>query len=114
MKRYALLEATKTQWIVALEIASGYTLLVGVAASFAIASWNKAWMGLGFGAGLILSFIMTLYAGYAFYNLVKCPACGGRLNRFKNGKRVPKKQAFKQLEAGNRCRHCGWGPTVGG
>ncbi len=111
MKHYPLLQATNKQWIVALEIWSGYVLLCGAAASLVIAVWSADMMGLGFGAGLVLSFAMSFYARYAFYNLVKCPSCGKKLNRFKNGKRVPSKQAYTQLQVGKRCRHCGWEPA---
>ena len=81
--------------------------------SFIIAFWSQDAMGLGFGVGVLLSFAMNLYAGFAFYNFVQCPKCAKRLNRFKNGKRVPKKQAFTQLQAGHHCRHCGWVPALG-
>jgi hypothetical protein len=113
MIRYPLLEATKKQWIVALELAANGILLAGVAATFVVAVWRRDLMGIGFASGAAISLAMTLYASYAFYNLVRCPACGGKLNRFKNGKKVPTKQAFTQLKAGHRCRHCGWQPSVG-
>ena len=113
MKEYPLLQATKKQWIVALEIASTLVLISGAAASLIIAIWIPDLMGLGFGVGVVLSFAMTMTAWFAFYNLVRCPACGKRLNRFKNGKRVPAKQAYTQLQAGHGCRHCGWKPQAG-
>jgi transposase-like protein len=60
-----------------------------------------------------LSLVLELAAGFSFYNLINCPACGNKLNRFKNGKRVPRKQAYTQLQAGHGCRHCGWSPAAG-
>lgn len=113
MIRYALLEATNTQWVLSLERAANGILLAGIAANFVLAFWRRDLLGVGFGVGLLLSFSTSMYANYAFYNLVRCPACGDRLNRFKNGKKVPNKQAFTQLRAGNCCRHCGWAPSVG-
>jgi hypothetical protein len=113
MVRYPLLEAINKQWIVGLQLASSYILVVGAATSLVLGAWRHELMGLGFGTGVAVSLAMTAYASYAFYNLVQCPACGNRLNRFKNGRRVPAKQAYSQLAAGHRCRHCGWQPSVG-
>jgi hypothetical protein len=113
MVRYPLLEAINKQWIVALQLASSYVLLAGAAASLALGYWRSELMGLGFGIGLVATLALSVFGSHAFYNWVQCPACGNRLNRFKNGRKVPAKQAYTQLSAGHQCRHCGWQPTVG-
>ena len=113
MIRYPLLEAVNKQWIVALELVASGVLLSGVVASLALGMWGHELMGLGFGIGVLLSLAVALWQSYAFYNLVTCPSCGKQLNRFKNGKKVPRKQAFTQLRSGYGCRHCGWRPSVG-
>ena len=112
MVRYPLLEATNKQWVVVLELAATGALLLGIVVNFVFAAWRPNLLGLGFGVGLAAFFAMSAFASYAFYNFVKCPSCGNKLNRFKNGKKVPSKQAYTQLKAGHCCRHCGWQPAV--
>jgi hypothetical protein len=100
------------EWIVKLYWVEMTILLGSIVVNFALGWWNPDWLGWGVMVGFPLAFVVAFIQWYCFYDLVKCPACNGKLNRFKNGNRVPIKQAHTQLRNGYGCRHCGWKPDV--
>lgn len=109
--RYPLLEAIGKQWIVGLELWAIAIFGVAVVANFALAFVRPELLGLGVLVGGGIAFSVAFAGNELFYRSVRCPSCTKRLNCFKNGKRVPIKQAFSQLRCGGRCRHCGWQPS---
>ena len=108
--RYALLEAIGKQWIVSVEILATALFGVCIVANFVVGYIWPDLFGLGALVGFVALFAVSLFGREMFYRGVHCPACKNRLNYFKNGKRVPLKQAYTQLRAGGSCRHCGWQP----
>jgi hypothetical protein len=98
------------EWVVQLYFVELFFLLGGIALNFFLGFLHREWFGLAAGVGIALSLVVAIVQAYCFYNLIRCPVCRGYLNRFKNGKRVPRKQAYTQLQNGYGCRHCGWTP----
>lgn len=110
--RYALLEAIGKQWVVGVDMWAMAFFGVCVVANFAVGYFRPDLFGIVVLVGLPVAFAISFFGDEVFYRGVRCPACKERLNYFKNGKRVPSKQAFAQLREGGRCRHCGWEPTA--
>lgn len=112
MNELSTLKAIRMEWIIILPKLAMLFLLGGivggVAASFF--AYNSQYLAIGAGIGFLSSFIVEASYFIVFYNFVKCLECGGHLNKFKNGKNVPRKQAHTQLIQGFGCRHCGWKP----
>ncbi len=102
------------EWMVALSKAETFALVIGVAPglSAALIFRDSSYLAIGAGLGLLSAFALGFCYWLAFYNLLRCPVCQGKLNRFKNGNRVPSKQAHAQLNNGSGCRHCGWKPVA--
>ena len=103
------------RWLAILSWIETYSMLgaivIGLVAGLFVR--DATYLSFGAGLGLVASFFLGFVYSYIFYNLVKCRHCGKRLNHFKNGKKVPSKQAHTQLKAGFGCRHCGWMPRLG-
>ena len=111
------LQALKMEWIATLEPAALAIFLGSIGVNCVLGFWNPNWFGPGAVVGFPLSLAVDIAGWWCFYNLVKCPQCGGKINKFKNGKNVPRKQAWSQLEKLRCCKHCGWDPRsveVGG
>jgi hypothetical protein len=113
MSRYPTLDEINMSWVPVLGVAGPVVLVASVILGLLLAMFRSGLLGPTFGVGLALSLGLALAHGYVFYNHVTCPGCGGKLNKFKNGKNVPMKQAHKQLANGYGCRHCGWRPKRG-
>ena len=111
-KRYPTLELLRKDWIALLQGYSVFALIAGFIASLILALWRPSLYSYGFGVGLVISIALSIVHYYSFYALIRCPSCGLNLNRFKNGNRVPMKQAYTQLGNGYGCRHCGWKPVL--
>ena len=60
---------------------------------------------------LIVGAILSLSKLLLFYNLIKCPSCGFKLNKYKNGNNRPWTQAKDNLQLGKPCPNCGWKPN---
>ena len=109
------LTSIRKVWI---ELLDGFALLflvAGVAAEMVIRLLGaRSYQGFGFGAGAVASFVSALVFHFCFYHLIKCPTCGKKLNKYKNGKNMPTKNAFTALEKGTGCRWCGWTPPTHG
>jgi hypothetical protein len=102
------------EWMVALAKAETFALVIGVALEFtaALIFRDSSYLAIGAALGLLGTFAFGFICWLAFYNLLRCPACQAKLNRFKNGNRVPSKQAHAELKNGSGCRHCGWKPAA--
>ena len=61
--------------------------------------------------GIVVGVALEMFHRWAFYRLVTCPSCGNGLNIYKNGKKVPEKNAYTRLRNMGPCRHCGWEPA---
>jgi hypothetical protein len=101
------IEAVSYQWIFKLERIGLIIMLLSVPINFLLAFWNREWLGLGVTIGFSLALAIHLIHFWCFYNLVKCPYCSGKLNKFKNGNNVPMKQAYARLRNFHACPHCG-------
>jgi hypothetical protein len=112
MKDFPTLRAINMEWVARLYAVELFFLLGGIVLNFWLGSLHHEWFGLAAGAGFALALVVTLVQSYCFYNLVKCPVCRSKLNRFKNGRKVPLKQAYTQLQNGYGCRRCGWTPCA--
>ena len=99
-------------WLSSVEGIALLLLLGGIAANFLLALWKPSLLGIGASIGIAAGAVTVFFEHYCFYYRVRCPLCRGKLNAFKNGKNVPRKQAWTQLEKGIACRHCGWLPQV--
>lgn len=110
------LEVIGKQWILVLARVETYAMVIGILLGFASGMYFRepGHLAIGAGLGFATALVSGLAYRFVFYNLLTCPACGGRLNRFRNGKRVPGKQAHTQLRNGFGCRHCGWKPSPTG
>jgi DNA-directed RNA polymerase subunit RPC12/RpoP len=102
----------RKEWIVSLSKLGSVALVGGllIAILFSllqIIDFSKAMLIV-----ILLSFISEFTSWWATYNLIKCPECGHRLCRFKNGKKMPIKQAYSSLRKGVACKNCGWVPTL--
>ena len=93
-------------WIDKLEQIGLVIMLASVPVNFILAFWNPDWVGLGVAIGFSLSLALNFLHFWCFYNVIKCPLCGRKPNKFKNGKNVPMKQAYAQLRHCLACRHC--------
>ena len=111
MPHYPTLRAIRMEWVPKLLWVEMIIFFGSIVVSLALQGWNPRWRGLGVMVGFPLSLLLVFFHWYIFYDSVRCPTCHGKLNRFKNGKRVPIKQAYTQLGNGYGCRHCGWKPT---
>ena len=98
-------------WISYLEFCSIGVFVISIVVGFLVSAIDASFLGYSVGLGIFISLIIKAIDYYTFYKCVKCPECGGRLNKFKNGKNVPQKQAYTQLQNGYGCRHCGWKPN---
>ena len=99
-------------WVSALDVASTVILIASVALGIALAVFvDGALLVTVVGIGVALSIAAGIANYHVFYNHVNCPRCKGNLNRYKNGKNVPTKQAYSQLANGYGCRHCDWKPN---
>ena len=99
-------------WIVPFEVLGAFLFL-----TFLLLSVSLSWVGLPHNQvfaelGIATLFVFAFAHHLIFYNLVKCPNCNGKLNKFENGKNVPIKQAQTQLRTGYGCRHCCWKPQT--
>ncbi len=114
MRASPTLRETGKEWMVTLAKAENFSLVIGVAIGFfaGLMFRDSSYLAIGAGIGLIGTFVFGVAHWFAFYNMLRCPACQGKLNRFKNGNRVPRKQAHTQLNNGFGCRHCGWKPVA--
>ena len=112
MKRYPTLEAINMVWVSKFHLLGSIALLGGLVISIVLVLFQQPWAGLGFVIGAALSIVIGVIGQACFYRLVRCPNCHEHLNRFKNGKNVPAKQAWTQLGNGYGCRHCGWKPDM--
>lgn len=112
MNELSTLKAIRMEWVVRLPKLEILFLLGGIVGGVGASFFahNSQYLAIGAGIGFLSSFIVEATYFVVFYNFVKCPECGEQLNRFKNGKNVPHKQAHTQLMQGFGCRHCGWKP----
>lgn len=114
MKRpdYPTLDQLGMGWVVHFEMSGRYLFIGFVILGFVMKllgfSYLPEFAAIGFACMISLEIIHY----WIFYNQVKCPACSGKLNRFKTGRNVPIKQAHTQLSNGYGCRHCGWKPRI--
>ena len=103
------LRAIRKEWIANLKLLAELSCFGSIVVCLLL-FWMNEWDWYVFAFGFLLSFFVEFVHDWCFYNLVTCPQCGGKLNKFKNGKNVPMKQAYTQLGNGYGCRHCGWKP----
>ena len=101
----------RKEWIVSLSKLGSVALVGGLPIAIflsllQIIDFSKVML-----VAISLSFISEFISWWATYNLIKCPECGHRLCRFKNGKKMPIKQAYSSLRKGAACKKCGWVPT---
>ena len=101
----------RKEWIVSLSKLGSVALVGGLPIAILLSllqiiDFSKAML-----VAISLSFISEFISWWATYNLIKCPECGHRLCRFKNGKKMPIKQAYSSLRKGAACKKCGWIPT---
>ena len=111
MKRYETLEAIKMGWVTKVDGVAIFFLPAGAVAWLLIVLWRRDVATDVFITMAAASLAAALIHHLAFYRFVRCPVCHQQLNRFKNGKNVPMKQAYIQLGNGFGCRHCGWKPA---
>ena len=114
MLRSPTLQAIHMEWLSKFSVLEVIFLLGGIAVGLSVSLLlrNSSYLSYGAAFGFITSFLLSAAYFFIFYNFVRCPVCRCKLNRFKNGKRVPSKQAHTQLTSGYGCRHCGWRPDV--
>ena len=110
--KYPTLQELGLTWIFHLEWISAAVLPGSIVVGFLLAAVSRQEDALGAptAIGFVVSLLFLFAHHYFFFSRVLCPSCGGKLNRFKNAKNVPVKQAYTQLRNGYGCRHCGWKP----
>ena len=107
---YPTLNQLGMNWVVNFELIGTAVFFFLVLLGFVLPLFGFPYTPMFAGTGLLSMFLLGFIHDQIFYSRVKCPDCNGKLNRFKNGKRVPIKQAHTQLGNGYGCRHCGWKP----
>ena len=80
-------------------------LLIGVVLTFVMQTDLLAYAAI---SAIILGIAASMTHYWLFYYTVLCPQCGNRMNFYKNGKKVPQKNAYTRLDTRGPCRHCGW------
>ena len=106
------LDAIGKQWIAKLEVFGVLLFAAGFVIAIACRLLQFPNGDIAFAAGLVGSLVVTLVFHCLFYHLVKCPTCGKKLNKYKNGRNMPIKNAFTALRKGDGCKWCGWKPTA--
>ena len=110
MKRIRTLELISKSWIQYLESLATIFFMVCILLNFVLAYFGYIELGTGALVGVVGSLTLTLLHTFCFYNLIKCPGCGGSLTEYKNGKRMPMKNGYTSLANEMPCRYCGWEP----
>lgn len=98
-------------WIVTMSKFSLAALVGGLPIAILLSLTDMADFSIVMLFAISLSFICELTSWWATYNLIKCPECGHKLCRFKNGNNMPIKQAYSLLRKGAPCKQCGWSPA---
>lgn len=114
MSKYPTLQAIGMRWIVSFEMFGTCLFVALVLLGFSLPLVGRPYDPTYAFIGVVFMFVMGLMHYLVFYELVKCPSCSGKLNKFKNGNNVPIKQAHIQLNNGYGCRRCGWKPNLQG
>src|SRR5688572_32971080 len=93
------LRSTGRYWILPLEKAATICL-VAILPLGVIASLLGGRMTIGHVALVLVptSLVLTIAQHLAFYHLIRCPVCGHNPTRYKNGKNMPTKTAWRSEE----------------
>jgi len=97
-------------WILKLEIVPTIFLVLAIAAATVWAFAPQPAGGIGSyvaGASVATSFLVAMIQHFLFYRAIRCPRCGHNPNRYKNGKNLPTKTAWKNLASMTECPACG-------
>lgn len=104
------LEVLHKEWIPRLELSSIAVLIGGLLLLMASAIFRVDDLAIGAMLTFATSLILDMLAYWCLYHLIKCPKCGHKLAKFKNGRNMPTKHAYSSFAVGAACRCCGWVP----
>lgn len=95
------------RWVMVMEMVPATFFLLGFLLIVTGAFIDERIRNVGF-ACLIFTVSIAIVQTELFYRLIRCPQCRCNLVRFKNGKRMPVKIAWKKLGKMTCCSQCGF------
>ena len=104
---YLWLRSIRRYWILPAEMVSTVLLFIGLFIAVALPLFGaRQIVPQTLGAFLIASFATHFIQYFLFYRAIRCPICVYNPTRYKNGKNIPTKTAWKRLEVMESCPAC--------
>jgi uncharacterized membrane protein len=100
------------KWVLWLDKSTVYVLLIGIALSLVLSIFITDVYQTVMLYTFLSSMVLAMVHHFFLYRVIKCPNCGSNMAKYQNGKNIPMKTVYKNLNEIPKCKHCGWSGSV--